>query len=459
MFSPGLKPERAKGKAVNIVKETIIQFGEGNFLRGFVDYFIQKLHEQGRYDGKIVVVQPIEQGLAAVINAQEGVYNLYLRGIQNGGEVCEHTRIDRISRAIDPYRDFSGYLALAANPDFRFIISNTTEAGIRFDESCKPTDCPPASFPGKLALLLFERFRLGLPGFAILACELIDHNGDELKKCVLQYAAQWELGAEFIQWVERENRFCNTLVDRIVTGYPKEEAQALCRALGYEDRLLDTAEPFHLWVIEGDFEEELPLQKAGFHVVWTDDVAPYKKRKVRVLNGAHTSMVCAALLAGLETVGGCMADAQFTAFLQTCVFQEILPVLGETPENLAFANDTLERFRNPFLHHRLDSIVLNCVSKFAVRVLPSILDYREQTGAYPRALVFSLAALIAFYRVGEPNDDAQITEFMKKASTLEILSDASLWGADLTGLLPEVQANLDQIERGGVRSALQLIIQ
>lgn len=440
------------------MKETIIQFGEGNFLRGFVDYFIQKLYEQGLYEGRIVVVQPIEQGLTDVLNEQGGIYNLYLRGIKNGEAVCEHTRVDRISRAIDPYRDFSGYLALAANPDFRFIVSNTTEAGIRFDASCKPADCPPASFPGKLALLLFERFRRGLPGFVILACELIDHNGDELKKCVLQYAGVWELGADFIQWVERENRFCNTLVDRIVTGYPKEEAQELCRSLGYEDRLLDTAELFHLWVIEGDFEQELPLQKAGFHVVWTDDVAPYKKRKVRVLNGAHTSMVCAALLAGLETVGDCMADAQFTAFLQACVFQEILPVLGETRENTAFADDVLERFRNPFIHHRLDSIVLNCVSKFAVRVLPSILDYRERAGAYPCALVFSLAALIAFYRAGKPNDDPQITEFMKTASIEEILANVSLWGVDLSALLPMVRANLERIERNGVRSALQAAI-
>lgn len=440
------------------MKETMIQFGEGNFLRGFVDYFIQKLSDQGLYDGKIVVVQPIDRGLSDVINAQGGVYNLYLRGMEHGEAVSTHTRIDRISRAIDPYRDFNAYLALAKNPDFRFIVSNTTEAGIRFDEGCKPTDCPPSSFPGKLTLLLFERFRLGLPGFAILACELIDHNGDELKQCVLQYAEAWELGADFSQWVERENQFCNTLVDRIVTGYPKEEAQALCQALGYEDQLLDTAELFHLWVIEGDFERELPLQKAGFHVVWTDDVTPYKKRKVRVLNGAHTSMVCAALLAGLETVGDCMEDALFTAFLQTCVFQEILPVLGETPENIAFANDVLERFRNPYIHHRLDSIALNCVSKFAVRVLPSILDYREQKGAYPRGLVLSLAALIAFYRAGKPNDDAQVMERMKKAPVEELLSDTALWGMELSALLAQVQEGLDQIERGGMRSAIQAII-
>ncbi len=444
-------------RGVFAMRETILQFGEGNFLRGFADSFIQKLSDQGLYDGKIVVVQPIAHGMAQVLNAQGGVYNLYLRGVENGREVCEHTRIDRISRAINPYEDFEGFLALAANPELRFIFSNTTEAGIRFDAACKRTDRPPASFPGKLTLLLWERFRLGLPGFALFACELIDRNAEQLKRCVLRYAAQWKLGERFAQWVERENYFCNTLVDRIVTGYPKEEAPALCRELGWEDRLLDTAEPFHLWVIEGDFERELPLQRAGCHVVWAEDVAPYQKRKVRVLNGAHTSVVCAALLAGLETVEDCMRDPLFSAFLQQCIFGEILPTLGETRENLAFANAVLERFYNPYLHHRLDSIVLNCVSKFAVRVLPTILEYREQAGMYPRALVLSLAALLSFYQMGEPKDAPEIIALLREASTAEILSNASLWGMELSSLLPQVQAGQEALGRD-VRGAVAAVL-
>ena len=281
--------------------EKIIQFGEGNFLRGFVDYFIHKLNEKGLFDGSVVIVQPIAKGLTDTINAQKGEYNLYLRGIQDGKEICEHTKIRSVSRAVNPYEDFEAYLALARDPDFRFIVSNTTEAGIAYDDSCEITDAPPSSFPAKITLLLHERFKAGLKGFIILSCELIDHNGDELKKCVLKYADKWNLGEDFKKWLLEENSFCNTLVDRIVTGYPADEAQALCEELGYEDKLLDTAEIFHLWVIEGNFEDELPLRKAGFNVVWTDDVAPYKKRKVRILNGGHTSMVTGAL-ASLKNV-------------------------------------------------------------------------------------------------------------------------------------------------------------
>ena len=353
------------------MKETVIQFGEGNFLRGFVDYFLHKINEKGLYDGKAVIVQPIETGLYELINKQNGKYNLFLRGIENGKEICEHTEIQSISRAINPYADFDAYLALAHNPDFRFIISNTTEAGIEYVADNKFEDKPAKSFPAKLTQLLHERYKTGLNGFVILACELIDNNGKELQKCVLKYAQQWELGEDFCNWITKENKFCNTLVDRIVTGYPKDEADQLCP----DDALLDTAEIFHLWVIEGNFESELPLQKAGFNVVWTDDVSPYKKRKVRVLNGAHTSMVFPAMLCGIETVGECLNDKLINKFLQENLFKYIIPVLGENNDNIAFANAVLERFANPYIKHLLKSISLNSISKFAVRVLPTILDY------------------------------------------------------------------------------------
>lgn len=374
--------------------EKIIQFGEGNFLRGFADYFIHKLNEKGLFDGSVVIVQPIAKGLTDTINAQKGEYNLYLRGIQDGKEVCEHTKIQSVSRAINPYEDFDAYLALAGDPNFRFIISNTTEAGIAYDDSCEITDAPPSSFPAKLTVLLNERFKKGLKGFIILSCELIDHNGDELKKCVLKYADKWNLGEDFKKWLVEENSFCNTLVDRIVTGYPREEAEELCEELGYEDKLLDTAEIFHLWVIEGHFEDELPLQKAGFNVVWTDDVTPYKKRKVRILNGGHTSMVTGALLSGLETVGQCVNDEVVGNFLKKCLFTEIVPTLGGSAEDENFANAVLERFANPYIKHMLRSIALNSVSKFSVRVLPTILEYKEQQGEYPLSLTMALAALI-----------------------------------------------------------------
>lgn len=440
------------------MKETIIQFGEGNFLRGFVDYFIHKLHEKGLYDGKVVVVQPIEKGLVPVLNEQAGVYNLYLRGTENGRQVVEHTRVTSISRGIDTYADFDAFLRLADSPDFRFIVSNTTEAGIAFDSTCAFTDKPARSFPGKVTQLLFRRFQNNLPGFVFLACELIDNNGGELRDCVLRYADLWKLGDEFKAWIDSENTFCNTLVDRIVTGYPKDEAEALCKELGYQDKLLDTAEIFHLWVIEGNFEQELPLQNAGFHVVWTDDVRPYKKRKVRVLNGAHTSMVCPAMLAGLSTVGECLADEQMRRFLNTCLFQAILPVLGENEENMAFTSAVLERFSNPFIKHQLSSISLNSVSKYSVRVLPTVLDFYKANGVYPKALVFSLAALLVFYKTASPQDDAAVIQSIRQRDLPQILSDEALWGADLSGLLPLVQESIQRIARDGIREAIEWAI-
>ena len=273
------------------MKETILQFGTGNFLRGFADSFIDSLQKRGLYDGKIVIVSPTDSETVERINAQNGKYHLILRGIDNGKEVCEQTEINAVSRAVNPYRDFDSFLSLAENPDLRFIISNTTEAGIFFDETCQFTDKPAASFPGKLTQFLYYRYQNGLPGFVIFACELINNNGIKLQNCVLRYAEKWGLEPDFIRWIEAKNRFCNTLVDRIVTGFPKDESEQIFAEIGFRDALLDTAEPYHLWVIEGNFEKELPLQKGGFNVIWTDDVSPYKKMKVRILNGSHTSLV------------------------------------------------------------------------------------------------------------------------------------------------------------------------
>jgi len=266
------------------------------------------------------------------------------------------------------------------------------------------------------------------------------------------------LGYDFKNWIENENHFCNTLVDRIVTGYPKDEADQLNKQIGYEDKLLDTAEIFHLWVIEGDFEQELPLNKAGFNVVWTDDVSPYKKRKVRILNGAHTSMVLAAHLYGLKTVRECMNDINISAFLKHCIFEEIVPVLGETQADIDFANAVLERFSNPFIAHQLLSIALNSVSKFKVRVLPTILEYQEQYGHYPKGLLFSLAALIAFYKTDDAKDDKGIMEFMKNATVEDILSNTDLWGKDLSDMKSEIQQYLDIISEKSMKEAIQWIL-
>lgn len=437
------------------MKETILQFGTGNFLRGFADSFIDSLNKQGFYDGKIVIVSPTDSKTVAKINAQNGKYHLILRGIDNGKEVCEQTQINAVSRAVNPYRDFAFFLTLAENPDLRFIISNTTEAGISFDETCQVTDKPAASFPGKLTQFLYRRYQTGLPGFVIFACELIDNNGRKLQNCVLQYAEKWELGDDFIRWIDTENSFCNTLVDRIVTGYPKDEAEEIFAEIGCRDALLDTAETYHLWVIEGDFEKELPLQKGGFNIIWTDDVSPYKKMKVRILNGSHTSLVFPSLLCGVESVGESLKDSLLNEYLHTCLFDYILPTLGETQENRRFASAVLERFANPYIRHLWKSISLNSVSKFTARVLPTITDYREKNKALPKTLVFSLACLIKYYKENEPSDSKAAREYIKAHDVGEILSNTDLWGADLSNMTGLVRESLAQIENSGIREAIQ----
>ena len=435
------------------MKETIIQFGEGGFLRSFADVFVHKMNEQGLYDGKVVVVQPIAKGLIPVLNEQKGVYHQFLRGIENGQVVNECIKVTSISRGVDPYTDYAEYLKLAHNPDMRVIISNTTEAGIEYLGTESFDDAPPKSFPAKLTRLLFERFDAGMPGFIILSCELIDNNGKELLDCVLKYAKLWKLSGEFVQWVQMENHFCNTLVDRICTGYPKDEAEELTAFLGEEDKLMNTAEIFHLWVIEGDFEQEFPLKAAGVNVIWTPDVKPYKKRKVRILNGAHTSMVLAARLYGLSTVKECLDDVTVRAFLDKTLSEEIIPTLGNTEEDITFGKAVLDRFANPFVKHQLLSIALNSVSKFKARVLPTLLEYYEAKGTLPKCMTFSLAALIAFYRTDEANDGEDIMEFMKSAPVADILKKEQYWGRDLSFLLADVEHYYDVMTKEGMQRA------
>lgn len=437
------------------MKEKIIQFGTGNFLRGFADYFIDKLNKDNLFDGKIVIVSPTDSKQIDVINSQNGKYNLYLRGIENGKEICERTEINSISRGINPYKDFDGFLSLAKNPDFRFIISNTTEAGIAFSADDKLTDRPAKSFPAKLTQLLYERYKSGLKGFVIFACEMIDNNAKELEKCVLKYAKLWNLGDDFCKWISKENDFCNTLVDRIVTGYPQDEVEQLCNEIGYDDKLLDTAEPYHLWVIEGNYEKELPLNKAGFNIIWADDIKAYKKMKVRILNGSHTSLVFPSLLCDVETVGESLKDKDLNGFLNACLFYYILPTLGATDENKMFAKAVLERFANPYIRHMWKSISLNSVSKFIARILPTISDYIDKNDSLPKPLVFSLACLIEYYKTNSVQDDKQAVEFIKNSNVSEILSNKDLWGYDLSCMLNTVNESIAMIHNVGIKKALK----
>ena len=416
--------------------ERIIQFGEGGFLRGFADWMIQKLNDAGTYNGNIVVVQPIPQGMCDMLEAQNCMYTHIIRG----AEGVETTKVDSISRCVNPYADFDAYLKLAENPEMRFVISNTTEAGIVFSADDKLTDAPAITFPAKVTQLLKRRFDLGLDGFVFLPCELIDRNGDNLKKTVLQYAELWNLGADFVAWVESKNVFCNTLVDRINTGYPRDEKLDL----GYEDNMVNTSEFFHLWVIETehDLEAELPFAAAGLNVIVTKDALErYRTRKVRILNGAHTSMVPFALLSGFDTVKSCMDDADMSAFVRACLFEEVIPTLNLSKEELEeYAENVLVRFSNPYIKHFLSSIALNSVSKFRVRVLPSILEFKKRFGSYPKNLVFGFTKLIEFYKVGTPNDSPEAVSALRDRDLAAILADAALWGEDLSDMY-EVMKN------------------
>ena len=416
------------------MKEKVIQFGEGGFLRGFADWMLQIVNEKTDFDGKAVVVQPIKKGMCDMLTAQNCEYTHICRGMEG----VDVKKINVISRCVKPYDSFDEYIKLAENPDFRFIISNTTEAGICFSEDDKISGRPADTFPAKLTQLLKKRFDLDLNGFVFLPCELIDRNGDNLKKCVLRYAELWNLGEDFADWVEKENIFCNTLVDRINTGYPKDEKIEL----GYEDSMVNTSEYFHLWVIEGydGLFNELPFDKCGLNVILTDNLEKYRTRKVRILNGAHTSLVPYALLEGFDTVKSCIDDERMNGHIRKCVYDEIIPTLDLPKDELIeYADNVMKRFANPYIKHYLSSIALNSVSKFKVRVLPSILEYIKRYGKMPETLLFSFAKLIDFYRTDMTNDDEKVTAFMKTASVKEILANNSLWGEDLTFLESEIE--------------------
>ena len=453
--------ERLKRKEKCQLTEKFLQFGEGNFLRGFVDWMIDRLNKEADFDGGVVVVQPLAQGLIPMINEQDGLYTLYLRGLQDGQKVEETRVVDCITRGINPFENTDEFFECASNPELRYIISNTTEAGIEYKPNQNPDDFAGLTFPGRLTLFMKRRFDNKLPGFLLLPCELIDKNGDELKACVLKYAKDFGYGDDFIKWVEEENYFTNTLVDRIVTGYPRDTASEMEKEYGYLDNIIDTAEIFHLWVIQGDkkYAEELPFDKIGLNVLWTDDVTPYKKRKVRILNGAHTMMVLAAHLAGLETVKEAMDDELVFNFMKTGVFDEIIPTLDLPKDELIqFANDVIERFQNPFIKHYLLSIALNSVSKYQVRVLPSVLEYIKENNKEPKCLVFSLASLIAFYRTDAANDNPDVMEFMKTASVDNILSKEEYWGTDLSMLKDSINGYLKSIEEKGIRAAMEEVV-
>lgn len=435
--------------------ERVLQFGEGNFLRGFVDWMFDRLNKECGGDYGVIIVQPLPGDRAESLNKQDGLYTLYSRGLLNGVKTEETRIVECVTRGIDPYRNTEEFFSCAENPELRYIVSNTTEAGIEYRRGGEIFS--QTTFPGRLAMFLKARFDAGLKGFLILPCELIDNNGAYLKECVMRYAEDWSYGEGFKKWLEEENCFMNALVDRIVTGYPKDAAAEIERQIGYHDEMLDSAEVSHLWVIEGDkkYAAELPFDKIGLNVVWTDDVTPYKKRKVRILNGAHTMLSPAAMLMGVKTIREAMENSVIAEFVNKGIFNEMIPTVDMPSDELkAFAYDVLERFKNPFIDHYLSSIILNSISKFRVRVLPSIRDYIEKYNKIPHSLVYSLAALIMFYKNGDPNDDESAIETIKRGTVSEILKNSSLWGGDLSFLREQTESFTELIEKNGAGYAM-----
>ncbi|GEQ16768.1 MULTISPECIES: tagaturonate reductase [Clostridium] len=465
----------------------VIQFGEGNFLRAFVDWQIDKMNKEADFNGSVAVVQPLEGGLIHMLNEQDCLYTLYLQGIQNGKATKTHTVIDCIDRAVDPYKDYNKYLELAEIPSVRFIISNTTEAGIVFENDDKLEGGCQKGYPSKLTALLYHRFKTfnGAldKGLNIIPCELIDRNGEKLKEIVLKYAEIWNLGDEFITWINTANTFFCSLVDRIVPGYPRDTIEEVRAELGYDDNLVDVGEVFHLWVIEGPqcLKEELPIEKAGLNVKVVDDMTPYRTRKVRILNGPHTAMVPVAYLYGLETVGETVDHEIMGQYVRELIFDEIVPTLDLPHDELVqFGNDIIERFQNPYVKHYLMSIALNSMSKYKTRDLPSLTEYLKRKGELPRKLVFSLAALIEFYKGKRGNediklaDDEHILELYKnlwpecdgsesglKTLVTKVLAYDRNWGMDLNeieGLTQAVTDNLILIEKAGMKEAVKSVL-
>ena len=440
----------------------VLQFGEGNFLRAFVDYMIDIANEKGAFDGSIAIAKPISFGSLELFDKQDNLYTVLLRGKENGKVVNDSCIITSVAKTVDCKDDYEEFMALAELDTLRFVVSNTTEAGITLDKN-DHFDGLPETYPGKLTKFLYTRFeRFGGAedkGLIILPVELIEANGKKLRECVLALCDTWNLPAEFKAWIDSANVFCSTLVDRIVTGYPRGEAEKVWDELGYRDDLVDIGEPFALWVIESDkdISAELPLDKIGLPVVFTNDQRPYRERKVRVLNGAHTSSVLAGYLYGIDIVRDCMQDELMGAFVRRVVMDEIVPQVNlPLSEVQAFAASVFERFENPFIDHALLSISLNSVSKWKARVLPSFKDYIKNNGKLPRLITFSVAALLAFYTATDLredglyaqrkngdeyviHDDRFILEFFaeKSAGSAEALVDAALanvdfWGEDLS---------------------------
>ncbi|MCO6024941.1 tagaturonate reductase [Prevotella cerevisiae] len=478
----------------SVMPERIIQFGEGNFLRGFVDWIVWNMDQKTDFNSSVVIVEPLPSGMIDMLNGQDCLYHVNLQGREDGQPVNTITRVDCVSRAINPYTQNPAFLALGELPDMRFIVSNTTEAGIAFDDSCKLADTPAASYPGKLVQLLFHRYQFfdGDPtkGMIIMPCELIFLNGHHLKDCIYKYIELWkaDMGKDyegFKKWFTDHCYVCATLVDRITPGFPRKTIKEIQQRISYRDCMVVQAESFHLWVIERPenmtveaLKAEFPAEKAGLHVLITDDEKPYHARKVTLLNGPHTVLSPVAFLSGLNIVRAACQHPVIGKFIHKVQFDELMQTLDLPMDELKkFASDVLERFDNPYVDHQVTSIMLNSFPKYNTRDLPGVKIYLKRKGELPQGLVFGLAAIITYYKGGkradgtpiQPKDDPKIMQHLKDlwatGDTQKIaegvLAFDYVWGEDLNaipGLTALVKKDLDLIQKKGMLEAVKTIL-
>lgn len=479
-----MKPLNKETASKTVRPERIIQFGEGNFLRAFVDWIIFNMDEKTDFNSSVVVVQPIDRGMVDMLNAQDCLYHVNLQGIDKGESVNILTKIDVISRALNPYTQNAEFMALADQPEMRFVISNTTEAGITFDPSCKLDDAPASSYPGKLTQLLYRRYKTFngdmSKGLIIFPCELIFLNGHKLKETIYQYIELWNLGNDFKEWFEKACGVYATLVDRIVPGFPRKDIDAIKEKLQYDDNLVVQAEIFHLWVIEAPQEvaKEFPADKAGLNVLFVPSEEPYHERKVTLLNGPHTVLSPVAYLSGINIVRDACQHPVVGRYIHRVMFDELLETLNLPKEELVkFANDVLDRFNNPFVDHQVTSIMLNSFPKYQTRDLPGLKVYLQRKGELPKGLVLGLAAIITYYKGGVredgaeiiPNDSQEIMDLLKElwatGDTRKVaegvLAAEFIWGENLNnipGLADAVKGYLDSIQEKGMLETVKAIL-
>ncbi len=470
------KPER---------KIKIMQFGEGNFLRAFVEWIIQDLNDKGAIDAGVAVVQPMPFGRVNELAVQDGLYTLRLEGIDNGENVKKSQVIDVIGDCVNPFTEYEKFLKYGESEDLQVIISNTTEAGIAVDPDDTDFSSCPKSYPGKLLALLkrrYDHFKGDMgKGLAIIPCELIDDNGDELYRCLTELAKINKMDAKFIEWMQNANHFTSTLVDRIVPGYPRNEIEEIQEETGYIDNNVVKGEIFHLWVLkkEPHIQKVFPADKTGLNVIFADDIHPYKQRKVKILNGSHTAMVPVAYLCGIDTVGEAVSDPIIGKFVRDFVFEEVNPTINLPQDQMvAFANSVIERYRNPYIRHELMSIALNSTTKFKTRLLPTLVDYVKIKGKLPNRLLFAFAALVEFHKGKRGNEDIALKddpEYLAKWKELwagfggdynKLAKDAlgwtEAWDMDMNGLHPEITATvakyLKAMDTKGMPCAVECVV-